>query len=354
MRYNIAGVKVMKKITGTNLIKRWENDTVWKCRWEHIVSWLFGKNEENNWLNELEYTSDGYWDLRGFSINFDVDFKKYTDRKKEDLMKDSRNLISNKEFEKIDFSFADFTGRCIKNCKFYNCIFNNTIMCDITESQSEFVDCVFKRGIYGGTLGLGGGKYKNVQFQSVKMHRTQMFWPDFEDCLFQNCNLNGTDFGGSHFKNVKFVGDIKNVWFRGKLEASKSGRYWESKYERWNRILPMEVDFSEASLRYIAVSDFCDLSKVILPKDGSCYLIPDMERMRGDIRKRQSEKNTKLLDIFLKFHLRKMEGEKMGILCLNDVYKQIEKYIDQEDWQKNFYMCREICEDLTKQGILEP
>ena len=66
MRYNIAGVKVMKKITGTNLIKRWENDSVWKCRWEHIVSWLFGKNEENNWLNELEYTSDGYWDLRGF------------------------------------------------------------------------------------------------------------------------------------------------------------------------------------------------------------------------------------------------------------------------------------------------
>ncbi len=43
----------------------------------------------------------------------------------------------------------------------------------------------------------------------------------------------------------------------------------------------------------------------------------------------------------------------MGILCLNDVYKQIEKYIDQEDWKKNFYMCREICEDLTKQGILE-
>lgn len=75
--------------------------------------------------------------------------------------------------------------------------------------------------------------------------------------------------------------------------------------------------------------------------------------MRDDIRKRQSEKNTKLLDILLKFHLRKMEGEKMGILCLNDVYKQIEKYIDQEDWKKNFYMCREICEELTKQGILE-
>ena len=30
-------------------------------------------------------------------------------------MKDSRNLISNKEFEKIDFSFADFTGRYMGN-----------------------------------------------------------------------------------------------------------------------------------------------------------------------------------------------------------------------------------------------
>ena len=47
-----------------------------------------------------------------------------------------------------------------------------------------------------------------------------MWWPDFEDCLFQDCNLKGTDFGGAHFKNVKFIGKIEGVWFRGKMQGN--------------------------------------------------------------------------------------------------------------------------------------
>lgn len=63
---------------------------------------------------------------------------------------------------------------------------------------------------------------KYVQFQSVKMHRTQMWWPNFEDCLFQNCNLRGTDFGGTHFKNVKFVGKLITYGFEERcLTATK-------------------------------------------------------------------------------------------------------------------------------------
>lgn len=344
--------KIMSKIKSKILIERWKNDTVWRRRWECIASWMFGVNEDDGWMEEVGYTEKGYLDLRGFPISLHVDLKEYTYLKKEELMPDPRGLITNKRFEKVDFSFADFTGRFIGHCEFIECIFSNTVMCDITESECSFVDCVFTKGIYGGTLGLGGGSYKNVKFQTVKMYKTLMFWPDFEDCLFQNCNLRGTDFGGSHFKNVKFIGKVDHVWFRGKYEASESGKYRESRYDRWSQITPMEVDFSEASLKYIAVSDFCDLSKVILPKDGSCYVIRDFEEMRKDIRKRQSRKEEKLLEIMMKFALREYDGERMGILCMNDMHRYIEKYIDEVDRQRNYDLLIEICDELLQKGIL--
>lgn len=138
----------------------------------------------------------------------------------------------------------------MRKCEFYDCIFDNVKMLNIREAQCSFRDCIFRKGIYRGFLGSGESHYKNVQFQSVKMHGTQMWWPNFENCLFQNCNLRGTDFGGAHFKNVKFVGKVDNVWFRGKVpDRYKEDCRWRPEIdERWEQVFPMEVDFSEAML----------------------------------------------------------------------------------------------------------
>lgn len=334
------------------LIKRWNSDVIWRRKWEYITNWIFSTDKIMNIGDQTDYTSDGYFDMRGFPFNYDIDFKLYTELNPNDLKQGSRGLISNKIFRKVDFSLADFSGRYIENCEFYDCIFNNTVMCDINEAENLFVDCVFKKGIYGGALGLGESHYRNVQFHQVKMNRTSIWWPNFENCLFDRCNLKGTEFGGSHFKNVKFIGKVDGVWFKGKEESPNPGRYWESKYERWNQIIPMEADFSEATLSNITISDFCDLSKVILPKDGSCYLILNVEKMRNSLNNMVKERKTKLLEILLKFHVREKEGEGMGILCLNDVHRHIQKYIAPEEQQESYTSLKEICKVLYEQGIL--
>lgn len=203
-------------------------------------------------------------------------------------------------------------------------------------------------------MGLAESHYKNVQFQSVKMNRTQMWWTDFEDCLFSNCNLRGTDFGGSHFKNVKFIGKVEFVWFRGKMpDHYKSNCRWMPDIEeRWDQVLPMEADFSEATLSDLTISDFCDLAEVILPSDGSCYLIPDLDAMRDDIGKRLKKEKKRLLERLLEYYLMKRENQNMKILCLNDVYREIQKDFAPEEQQESYDLCKEICNDLLNKGIL--
>lgn len=303
----------------------------------------------------MEYTPDGYLDLRGFPMNTFVDIQEYTNLQRVvNLIQGARRLISQKRFEKIDFSHADFSGRYIEKCTFNDCIFGNVKMRDIGEEQCSFRDCIFREGFYDGFLGLGGSCYKNVRFQSVKMTRTDMWWPDFEDCLFQNCNLKYTDFGGAHFKNVKFTGKVEDVWFRGKKpEHYKSSCRWMPDIEeRWDQVLPMETDFSEATLRNLTISDSCDLSEVILPSDGSCYLIPDLDAMRDDISKRLKKEKKRLLEELLEYDLTKRENQNMRILCLNDIHHDIQRDFAPEEQPESYALCKALCNDLLNKGIL--
>ncbi len=339
---------------GKKIIERWKNDPIWKQRWERIALWIFSENEIIDTVEDMEYTSNGYLDLRGFPLNIFIAIQEYTNLQRNELLQDSERVIANKRFEKVDFSYADLGGRVIEKCKFYDCVFENTMMRDIAETKNVFVNCVFRKGIFGGFLGMGESDYKNVQFHSVKMHRTQMWWPNFENCLFYDCNLRGTDFGGAHFKNVKFVGKIEGVWFRGKRpDRYKENCKWRPEIdERWDQILPMEADFSEATLSDLTISDSCDLSEVILPSDGSCYLVPDLDAARADINMRLIKEEKRLLKRLLEYYLAKRENQNMKILCLNDVYREIRKEFAPEEQQENFDLCKEVCNDLLNKKIL--
>lgn len=339
---------------GKKIIERWKNDPIWKQRWERIALWIFSENEIIDTVEDMEYTSNGYLDLRGFPLNVFIAIQEYTNLQRNELLQDSGGAIANKRFEKVDFSYADLGGRVIEECKFYDCVFENTMMRDIAETKNVFVNCVFRKGIFGGFLGMGESDYKNVLFQSVKMHRTQMWWPNFENCLFHDCNLRGTDFGGAHFKNVKFVGKIEGVWFRGKRpDRYKENCKWRPEIdERWDQIFPMESDFSEATLSDLTISDSCDLSEVILPSDGSCYLVPDLDAARVDINMRLKKEENRLLKRMLEYYFMKMENQNMEILCLNDVYREIRKEFAPEEQQENFDLCKEVCNDLLNKKIL--
>lgn len=345
---------IMGKKMGKKIIERWRSDPVWKLRWERIALWIFSENEILDIAEDMEYTSNGYLDLGGFPFNAFIAVQEYTNFQKDELLQNLGGSIANKRFEKIDFSYADLSGRLIEKCKFYDCLFENTMMRDIAETKNIFVNCVFRKGTYGGSLGMGESSYKNVQFQSVKMQRTQMWWPDFEDCLFQDCNLKGTDFGGAHFKNVKFIGKVEGVWFRGKMpDRYKENCKWRPEIdERWDQVFPMEADFSEATLSDLTISDLCDLSEVILPGDGSCYLIPDLDAVRADINIRLKKEEKKLLKRLLEYYLVKRENQNMEILCLNDIYREIREDFEPDEQQENYDLCKEVCNDLLNKRII--
>jgi uncharacterized protein YjbI with pentapeptide repeats len=349
--------KMGGKIKSNKLLsERWKKDAIWRHRWECIIQWLYSTsaNEDIDATIEMEYTADGYLDMRGFPFYNGINFAEYTDKYKDMIqeIQESRWIISNKSFKNVDFSLSDFTQRYMNKCEFINCIFDNVIMRGIMEEQCSFSDCIFRKGIYGGSLGLGESIYSNVQFQNVKIHGTQMWWPDFENCTFDNCHLRGTDFGGAHFKNVKFIGKVDMVWFRGKMpDRLRKRSRWEDNV-RWEQVLPMEVDFSEAILSDLTISDSCDLSDVVWPNDGSCYFIPDLYCVINDIEERLKKEKKRLLERLLEYHLMEQENQKMGVLNLNDVYKEIQKDFAPEEQQESYDLCKEICNDLLSKGIM--
>lgn len=46
------------------------------------------------------------------------------------------------------------------------------------------------------------------------------------------------------------------------------------------------------------------------------------------------------------------ENQNMKILCLNDIYREIQKDFAPEEQQESYDLCKEICNDLLSKGIL--
>lgn len=80
---------------GKKIIERWKNDPVWKQRWERIALWIFSENEIIDTVEDMEYTSNGYLDLRGFPLNVFIAIQEYTNLQRNELLQDSGGLISN-------------------------------------------------------------------------------------------------------------------------------------------------------------------------------------------------------------------------------------------------------------------
>ncbi len=344
------------------LVARWRTEDLWVNRKPEILDWFFGSELGSETMKGYDCRFDGKLDLRGFQF---------------DEYKTRGVVVHNKVFRNIDFSYAGFDHLFFKSCRFSDCLFKYTHMLSTSDERCEFNNCVFFKTRINGWLGLGESLYKDILFDSANFKWTHMLWPDFENCEFRNCQFGNTDFGGSHFENVKFTGKVEDVWFRGIYEATKDNRYRESAYERWNTIKPMKVDFSDARLSYIDISDYCDLSEVILPGDGSCYLITDVKAMRKCIedyasafdgeeavlfQKSLCEMNpylkkvcveAALLKTILEINISKRKGEKMGIFIPGDLLSNLDDVLIGEKLEEAIVILEKICRGLLEKGILK-
>lgn len=314
----------MKKESKQGLIQRWYTDEGVDKR-NKIMDCL----KNNISLDELQFIEkhDSRYDLRG--IVFDL-----------------RMNIKNAKLENIDLSYAELERLILTDCSIRNTLFYMSNCTQLTQFRCRFDDCQFiKSKLNVAGFGINGGQYNNIVFDGCNFNSAGFAYPDFNDCIFKNCNLTRVDFGGSYLNNVKFIGKLSDVWFRGNKLFS-NGLTDDDK--RNNGINPMIVDFAEAYLWYTTISDFCDLSKVILPKDEKHYLITDVNKVVQYLRiKLENEKEQgikKFLDVFIAVIQRPNNSQNMNIINIDQLVYMAQKRMNKSVDEYCTCMIKEILE----------
>lgn len=279
------------------LIDRWEVDSEWINKRIEIQKTIIDKSTKKDYVKV---------DLRGIKFA-------ETDR--------HCPFIEGKVFNEIDFSYADLSRCTFVKCKFIKCTFYYCKFSNISEKQCEFIDCIFLKGRMSGWIGGSESYYRNVIFKQINLGGLQVDYPDFENCIFDNCNLKRVDFNGALINDVKFIGEVSDVWFRGKSGTLDLVIPKDLDKERAYKLNPMIADFSQAFISYTLFTDGCDLTRAILPKDGKHYLIEDICKVKEFVEgfcNTLEENEKSYFNIIKKVFLLERKDEKVKILNIVD------------------------------------
>ena len=80
------------------LVTRWKTESLWRYKWEMITKWIFSSKETMDEDKFLEFTMENKLDFRGYSLKSGRDFSEYSEMEYEDILQESKGLISNKKF----------------------------------------------------------------------------------------------------------------------------------------------------------------------------------------------------------------------------------------------------------------
>jgi uncharacterized protein YjbI with pentapeptide repeats len=260
----------------TELIKRWQtkegNELLQK-----VIHYLNnGKSLYN--IEGLEKQNDRF-DLRGAKLSV---------IKKENNIEVSGHSLSLKTgslklnnivLESVDFSFADISYSYLKKCQFMNCIFENTKAKELKIYATDFKDCIFEKtdfsySFMNENIASVSGSFINCKFLKTNLKECIFRFPKIENCLFEDCNTNATDFNGSRIKNSKFKGIVEDCWFRGYPQrVTTSILFLFNRINVKDYFNPMlNVDFSDSKLIDVSFSNEIDLSNCKFPNDDENYI----------------------------------------------------------------------------------
>ncbi|HMJ70404.1 MAG TPA: pentapeptide repeat-containing protein [Cyclobacteriaceae bacterium] len=224
--------------------------------------------------------TDGRWDLRGFKVPAPA----RTENIRSYLKVEGAFAFTGMVIDNSDLSYADLSFTTWRDCKIGNSIFVEAKLKDVFMAASdivntEFINTDFKDSFIGQNVGKNSGSFINVTFNECNLSNVGFCFPKIEGTNFKNCDLKDTDFDGSRFANCKFTGLLDSTFFRGYSKDAHTSFLWV-----FNRVRPRNffnemygVDFSEASLSGISFTNHIDLSRCILPRDGSAILVTDLK-----------------------------------------------------------------------------
>ena len=254
----------MGKVSKKELMERWH--TAEGSEKREAIIYALGQNISLDKLGFVESVHCRY-DLRG--IKFDI-----------------KTNLEHVSLRGIDFTYADFNHMMILHSEVEDVIFDECDATGVSQYNCNFRNCSFiKTNIQDAGFGIWGGIYENLVFEKAKLKHSRFYRPIFRQCQFLQCKLDGVDFGSSHLIDVKFTGKLDDVWFRG-IDQEEQGLTFRTEEHGLN---PMIVDFSEAELWDLALSNHCDLSKVILPKEGGYLLVRNWYNLVESLKQRVDE-----------------------------------------------------------------
>lgn len=214
---------------------------------------LMGRSGNGFSVSESPFgvTEEGILDLRGLRIAEKAELRRVA-------------------FSPADFGAASWKGAWLERCTFNNAKFDGAGFQKVAELGNEFIDCCFlKSSFREAGLGYKGSRFVTCTFDGVDFSRASFIRPEFDGCAFYHCKLDGCDLNGSSFEQCRFVGSLRNAWFRGGFaHPNDVSRYGQPRANQMT-----DVSFESACLRDVTFSNGCNLASVKPPTDGHHQLI---------------------------------------------------------------------------------
>lgn len=186
--------------------------------------------------------------------------------------------VRGEQFLHCDFSTSRARGAWVEGCLFEDSVFAKTDLRELKEHANEFRRCRFQECDFSGAgLGFFTSRYDECTFERCRFRDTSFGNAVFRDCKFLGPRLKDIDFNASGFWRTKFDGLLEDIWFRGTY-AFANDRRAHTPIETGLH----QVDFQDARLAWITVSDGCELEELILPRDGSAVII-DTAQLNEDV-----------------------------------------------------------------------
>lgn len=130
------------------------------------------------------------------------------------------------------------------------------------------------------------------------------------------------DFQASSFEHCAFIGKVENVWFRGGFPTDSLRR--EFGHAKPNIIL--DVSFENAILHDVTFSDNCDLSTIVLPRQGRYVFFDNWDKQLNIIKKKgithQSATTKDIIISFVEKYKVHSDSQRYYILNTEDLLKE--------------------------------
>jgi uncharacterized protein YjbI with pentapeptide repeats len=198
--------------------------------------------------------------------------RQVVDRDMSDLPATTCRKLRGVDATRTSFARASFANVWLEESTFASCDFGRSDLRGLSDHGNRFDRCTFRHTQFGhAALGYQGSRYVDCTFERARFGGTVFARAVFVRCDFVDCGIAGIDFGASRFTDCRFVGELNEVFFRGRFASPQMTDRFGAPEGR----PVLKVDFTGATLHDVTFSGGLDLNDVQLPARPGYFLFDD-------------------------------------------------------------------------------